>query len=346
MKQEQEPERLGGCCQAIAHNPSPGGKFLFSPLFFAFPSHTPTVRAFLKGLSSASHLGVLCKVLPPSQNAPLAACCVFCCHPLYPCLLTSRHAALRASQPAPCSSSASPPTCSAFVLGFPSVLFQTFSPIPAPSAVALVSHTPMASGSRGRADPVEGAGLRRQPRDASQGIVITACRSAGAAGAVCPFKGRSDAVESHPRIYVCLAGSYKLPLKVDFFISHFLLHKMFITVVFLPVLLPYSIFHSYTGKLPSSSACCPLASHLSPPLGCWKAACEGSETSRPFLLGKKNPSYTLSCGWKSCWGQGWSAGHSTRGFGMRWGAWRQQGEHRQPHAAAPIHNPTCKHASK
>lgn len=147
----------------------------------------------------------------------------------------------------------------------PSVLFQTFSPIPAVSAGSQVSHTPMVCGSGGHADlgeAVTGADLHCQPRNASQGIIIiiiiTTCRSAGAAGAICAFKGHSSTAKIHPCIYVRLAGLYKLPLKVDFFISHFLLHKMFITVVFLPVLFLTAFSITILGSSPLPLPAAPL----------------------------------------------------------------------------------------
>lgn len=84
-------------------------------------------------------------------------------------------------------------------------------------------------------------------------IFMMLCRFARVSWAGCPgyvsLKGTfSGCREGHSHIYVHLAGLYKLPLKVDFFISHFLLHKMFITVVFLPVLLSHYSFHWYNEK--------------------------------------------------------------------------------------------------
>lgn len=232
----------------------------------------------------------------------------FCCHALYPSSLTSCHVSCQTSQPAPCSPSSFPFVCSAFLLSFPWVLFQTFSPIPA-AAGSQVSHTHTVCGSWamltwGMLSGV--SDLHCQPQNASQGniiiIIIAECQSTGAARAICAFKGHSSAAEIHPWIYVRLAGLYKLPLKVDFFISHFLLHKMFITVVFLPVsfLTAFSITGK-AGKLPSSSACCPSASHLSPPCGVGKGPLKGQSPAGPFSLEKKN-SHTLSCGCGSCWG--------------------------------------------
>lgn len=69
------------------------------------------------------------------------SCCIFCCHLLYPSSLTSCHVACQTSQPAPCSPSSFPFVCCAFLLSFPWVLFQTFSPFPAASAGSQVSHT-------------------------------------------------------------------------------------------------------------------------------------------------------------------------------------------------------------
>lgn len=180
--------------------------------------------------------------------------------------------ACQTSQPAPCSPSSFPFGCSAFLLSFPWVLSQTFSPIPAASVGSQVSHTVCGSGGHADlGDAVRGADLHCQPQKASQAnittiiIIITVCRSAGAARAICAFRGHSSAAEIHPLVYVCLAGLHKLPLKVDFFISHFLLHKMFITVVFLPVsFLPaFSITILGSSPLPLPAAPLPPTSpHL------------------------------------------------------------------------------------
>lgn len=63
---------------------------------------------------------------------------------IHPCC----HTAHQVSQPAPCSSSSSPPAHSIFLRGFlvPCVLSQTFSPVPAPSVGAQVSRAPVARG--------------------------------------------------------------------------------------------------------------------------------------------------------------------------------------------------------
>lgn len=141
---------------------------------------------------------------------------------------------------------------------------------PHPSSISRISAVPHAHsvwewGLCSLGDGVRGADLHCQPRNASQGnitiiitIIIAACRSAGAARAICAFKGHSSAAEIHPRIYVRLAGLYKLPLKVDFFISHFLLHKMFITVVSLPVFFLTAFSIPILGNSPLPLPAAPL----------------------------------------------------------------------------------------